>query len=113
MTNKVGPGGVELSDTVLLGGGIAVLLVAVGAAWWIKNRVADAGAAAADAAKATAEYVAHDAVNVTSGKNVATTAVNVAGQALGIFGTNDFTGQPNTLGSGLEEAGRKISEWFK
>lgn len=29
-----------------------------------------------------------------------------------ILGTNDYTGKPNTIGSGLEEASRTVSGWI-
>lgn len=111
-SNKIGPAGIEVSNTVLLAGGAVALLLVVGVAWYAKNKISDAADAAADAAKSAASYVRNDAVDITSKKNLATTAVNTLGGALGIFGTNDFTGKDNTLGEGLEEGARKVRGLF-
>lgn len=104
-TNKFGPGGAEVSNTVLLVGGAVVIVLVFGALWYAKRKVSQA-------VTATADYLKNDAVNVTSQNNIAAGTVNAVGQATGVFGTNDYTGKPNTFGSALEEADRYGREVF-
>lgn len=103
MANAIGP--VQVSDRTLLIGGGVVLVLAIGGLWYVKNKVSAAAGAAAD-------YLANDAVNVTSADNLPNTVVNKLVQATGITGTNDFTGKPNSIGGAVEEFTRPAREWF-
>ncbi|MEY4429153.1 MAG: hypothetical protein RLZZ182_1842 [Pseudomonadota bacterium] len=107
---KAGP--VSVSDkTALIVVGVGTLLI-IGVLLYIKKKVGDVADNAKKAAADVADYVAHDAVNVTSRKNVANVVTNTVVKALGVTGTNDYTGKPNTIGEGVEEAKRSISSWL-
>lgn len=101
MATQIGP--VAVSDKVMLYGGAAVIVLIVAGAWYAKRKVGEAVDATKEAVNATAAYIAKDAVNVTSQKNVANLVVNKTLQATGILGTNDITGKPNTIGSAVYE----------
>lgn len=110
--NKFGPGGAQLSDKTLLIGGAVVVVLALAALWYVKRQVDKAADAVGEAVTDTADYLRNDAVNITSEKNLVNTIATGTAQAFGILGTNDYTGQPNTIGSALEEAKRKGKDLF-
>lgn len=101
MATKIGP--VEVSDKVALYGGAAVVVLLIAGVWYAKRKVGEAVDATTEAVNTVATYVAKDAVNVTSSKNVANVAVNKTLQATGVLGINDVTGKPNTIGSAIYE----------
>lgn len=99
---QIGPVQVE-DKTVLIVGGVAVVLI-IGGAWYAARKVKET-------AEDVGEYIANDAVNVYSSKNIAAGTINAVGAATGLFGTNDYTGKANTLGSGIEELSRPFRAW--
>lgn len=114
VANRIGP--VAVSDTVLLAGGAAAVVLVIGGAWYALRKLGQAKDKVVDTATAAADYVRNDAVDITSNKNIPATVVNAVGGALGLFGTNDYTGQDNTLGSGIEELHRRgqaiFGDWW-
>lgn len=108
--NQLGPVGLS-NKTLLITGGVALLLVG-GLAWYAKYKIGQGLDAAGDAAKTVGNYIATDAVNVTSDKNVANVIVNKTLQATGVLGTNNMTGKVNTIGSAVYEGEQWVRSLF-
>lgn len=87
---------------------LAAGVVLIALVWFLWNRLGKLPSAAAGAAADALDATEKTLTDPNNRANRVATAVLQP-----VLGYSDFTGKPNTIGGGLEEATRKTGEWLK